>query len=247
MTSGAVEGTFMTITDNDATSVTVSVPSGIVLASDLVQDDGIQICKHATMIEVIPNPPLNTMLFAYGMGAPGSRINIAANPLYLFTDAYGPPNRWVDAVTYAETNTVALEPGKRYVVRNGDALDFDVCLNGNVAMFNPATIVSTIESGLQQDNAFSLTCPVPITLWNSGLGGTVGDMIFFYDNTATGYNKAANPFYLFTDAYGPPNRWVDAVTYAEANDYVMNPGEGYVFRKSAAAAEDVLHFGTKPY
>ena len=226
--SGSKNGFYALITSNDSDTLTISLPAGQNLTG-VTAGDSVEIQQAWTASSFFSGTtiPADTELYFYTGTTAG--FNIAADFLFV-NDGSG----WLDGVSGAPSNPI-IYPGEAFILRNVTASPIpEIVVNGVVPVSGLTNVVKNFAAG-QQDLPFGIYSPVNQTLVQSGLTAIAvpDDEIYFYDNTASGVNKAASSAIVFdgTD-------WLDTVSGAPTSPtFVIKAGEGFFYRRAAGSPE----------
>jgi uncharacterized protein (TIGR02597 family) len=256
-TSGALNGQFVTVTDNGASTITVDA-AGLNLGS-VVAGDTLEITPYWTLGTLYPASdagtsfvasasPLvrQTQLLFYDASATG--INRAPSSTYYF---YNSSWRKVgSAVTTSFDNTVVY-PDTFFIQRN-TASATALTLSGRVMTGLIGTILEG-TSGTQNDNYVGLAFPSDTTLAATGLASNgfsasssplnISDRLLVFDPTVTGYNRAPSATYYY---YNSGWRKVGASVSTDFSTSVTIPaGTGMIVRKATNAIAATWQFNTQ--
>jgi uncharacterized protein (TIGR02597 family) len=249
---GAKAGQYFTIVANTDASVTLD------LAGDSLDD-----VQPGDTVRIVPYWTFGT-LFPGGAGVTGSSTHgTRATEVLVYDHAAVGTNLSPAWTYYYYTGT---NPGWRRVggglstVRDGDIIAPDSYLLyrqntpaaqapvvlGEASTSTIATIVSTLQSGVAQDNHLAYAVPVPLTLAQLNLvqsgafegsasHGARRDELYVFDNAAIGQNKSPSAvYYYFTGANPGWRRVGGGVSTVRDDDIVLQPGQGFIIRKAAS-------------
>ena len=224
--SGVREGLIGTITANDATSVTITIPTGDDLTGVLTSalnttGDSISIAPYWTLATLISGIPAGTQVLTYPTNTSG--INLAASATYVYTGT-----NWQQGITLA--NDVILPPSQGFTLRNNSASVTTVSITGSVPMATSRLVVRTLAASTRQDQRIFFNSPVPEFIGNTGLGTAPGDQLLIIDNSTTGKNKANSVTLTWSGT-----KWLNGVTDVTAT-YQLLPGTSYILRKAQSAS-----------
>ncbi len=232
--SGVREGLIATITANDASSVTITVPNGDDLTGVLTNaangtGDSISIAPYWTLATLITGVPAGTKVLLYptnttttipGYPANQSGINIAGTA-YTYTGT-----NWKNG-SFTGDDTI-LPAYQGFTVRNNSAAAITISITGSVPMSTSRMVLRTLSSNTSQDQRIFFNSPVPELLSSTNLGLTPGDSVLTIDNTATGQNKAGNKITWTGTQWRQGNNDVTST-------YMLQPGTSYILRKISTA------------
>ncbi len=196
--SGGASGLWTTVTANDAGSLTLENAD---VANLVSAGNTFRIYKHVTIDGMFPKGQYgvsftnNTQLLLYDNNIGSMSQNKAASKSSLYSTSVG-GGSWVGT---ANGSTI-LKPETQFILRNTSAGTLTVITQGVVPDYNVAMLVA--PSG---DLVIGTGYPVAVVLNASGLGGVNSRTVFFYDDSASGQNKAA----IKTALYNAGN-WVGA-------------------------------------
>ena len=239
-TSGDREGLWAVIDSNDADTIDLTF-----VTQDLGEDaedrvevgDTFSIIPFWTPATLLPEEETvaGTQLLVFSRNQPG--INISAASTYTHYDTYS----WYAGAT--DVNDSPIFPDESIIVRNKSSDLISVTQAGNVPMATYRTVLSTVSEGVQQDIRLTTGLPAAISvrdLIDPGIAG-VGDQILIFNQDQAGENKSAAVTATYYENYG----WYAGST--EINDYILEPGQGFVYRKAAANTADILVDHTPAY
>ena len=223
--TGAREGLIAAITANDATSITVTVPTGDDLVGVLTNaanttGDNISIAPYWTLGTLISGVPAGTQVLTYPTNVAG--VNLAASATYVYTGT-----NWQQGATLM--NDLILPPGQGFTLRNNSAATITVSITGSVPMATSRFVVRTIAASTKQDQRVFFNSPVPETIGNTGLGTAPGDQLLIIDNSIAGKNKASSTTLTWTGT-----KWLNGVTDVTTT-YQLQPGVSFILRKNSSA------------
>lgn len=256
LTSGALKGHFLTITNNATGSVTVD-GAGLDLTS-LVAGDTLEIAPYWTLGTLYPAGDAGTKFIASSsplarqtelllFDASSTGINRAPSASYFF---YNNAWRKVGASISSSFDNTVIFPDSFFIQRNKAAAT-TVILTGRVM----PTFVSTILEGVaskQNDNYMGLAYPVDITLTRSGLASSgfatsdsplnITDRLLLFDPAQTGINRApAATYYYYNSAW----RKVGASVSTDYGSTVIPAGSGFIIRKATNGSSTTWQFDTQ--
>jgi len=164
-----------------------------------------------------------------------------------------------DNLSLGRLDDATIDPHTMIRIRNLENTTKTVVISGNVPTFTVQTPVTTASA--PTDNYLSVQYPVDVTLAQSGLAGTAVrsstdifepvDILFVYDDTATGLNKAPTRFffhYVGTEEQG--TGWYDNNDLSlglQDNNPILKAGRGYVIRKSPGTPDVSSAQSSLPY
>ena len=220
--SGVREGLIGTITANDATSITITIPTGDDLSGVLTSalnttGDSISIAPYWTLATLISGIPAGTQVLTYPTNTAG--VNLAAAATYVYTGT-----NWQQGATIM--NDVILPPMQGFTLRNNSASPIVVSITGSVPMSTHRLIVRTLAASTKQDQRIFFNSPVPETIGNTGLGTAAGDQLLIIDNSTTGKNKANSVTLTWSGT-----KWFNGGTDVTLT-YQLQPGSSYILRKA---------------
>lgn len=239
-TSGDREGLWAVINANttdsiDLTFVTQDLGS---VADDRVEaGDTFEVVPFWTPATLLPegSTAAGTQLLVYSRSQPG--INLSAVSIYTLFDTFG----WYNGPD--DVNNEPIYPDESVVVRNKSSEVLSIVQAGAVPMSSYRTVLSLVSAGVQQDIRLTSGLPAQVAirdLIDPGSSGD-GDQILLYDQDQLGENKSAVTIATYFDGFG----WYSGPT--ELNDYMLQPGEGFVYRKAGTNASDVVVDYTPTY
>jgi len=224
--SGAKEGLIALITGNTTDTVTVSVAAGDSLAG-VASPDKISISEAWTVLGLMGSAmPIGTTLYTYPAS---SGLNPSSDGIYDWDGS-----NWIDEVnTGSPADNDVLYPSETLVVRNvtGSPINSFVITGEVPTVKSRVVIAANGVSGA--DNAVSFFSPVGEPIGISGLSAIAnnGDIVYGYDNNASGINKSGSSIHEYLDG-----NWIDQVNTGEAdNNFPLGGGNGFLFRRVSTA------------
>jgi len=242
---GAKEGLIGRITGNGVDTITVSLDSGDDLtnigtvAIPLDPDGAGPLTAQADQIDIkpywTPGSLLGTNLPAatefLGFENSGTGVNKAASEIYGATGS-----SWENGETGDDATHSPIRFGKSFILRNNSASPISLSMVGSVPMTAAVIRLSTLGNNTDQDQRIGFMSPVPESIINLNIPAQAGDIIFGFDNSASGKNKSASIVYAFDGT-----NWVNDETGdpLSINDK-LQPGFGYMFRKFRTATPQTV-------
>jgi uncharacterized protein (TIGR02597 family) len=232
-TSGDREGLWAVVDGNGIDSVDLTFVTqdlGTVANDKVVADDTFQIIPFWTPRTLLPEAATThgTQLLVFSRTQPG--INLSASSTYTLFETFG----WYAGAT--DVNDFPIYPDESVVVRNKSANPIALVQSGNVPMAAYRTVLSAASSGVQQDIRLTTGLPSSVAIRDLIDPGSigVGDQILIFNQAQTGENKSASITATYFETFG----WYAGAT--ELNDYLLEPGQGFVYRKAASNSTDVV-------
>jgi uncharacterized protein (TIGR02597 family) len=223
--SGTKEGLIARITANTSNTLTVTLPAGEDLTGVLsgTSGDSIDVMPYWTPGSLFPSTTAaGTQLFAFTTAGQGT--NLSPSEIYAYSGS-----TWEDEVTSDDTTHLPLNFGTSFILRNNSTTAFTVSFVGTVPMSKHRI---RFPSGLEQDIRIGYNSPIPETISSLNIPAQAGDIIFAFDNAASGINKSPSSIY----AYDGTN-WVNDITGEPVGSAdVLSPGFGYVYRRVASSS-----------
>ncbi|MFK7909363.1 MAG: TIGR02597 family protein [Akkermansiaceae bacterium] len=249
ITSGAKEGLTAIIQSHTADELTLTLPNGSSLTG-IVADDTAKIipCWTASTLfgdSVIP-PGTNMFFYDVGPGETNSSAKVAlvyggaaAGWFYQFDLING---------TTGSANDFIIHPSEGFVIRTGASPITKLVVTGAVPVTKHSAILTKAVAGQAEDNIVGYTSPVGEKMSATGLGVTAGDSILIYDKKAQGQNKSAQIGLVYG---GEAAGWFyqfDLINgnTGSANDYVLEPGTAFVYRRIANAPTGNVEWSSLP-
>ncbi len=228
--SGANEGLIATITANDTSSVTVTVPTGDSLSGILTNaangtGDTISIAPYWTLGTLIPGAAAGTQVLLYSTTQAG--INLSASAIY-----FSNGTDWYQNATLSDD--VILVASQGFTLRNNTVNPITFSITGSVPMATNRLVVGTLAASKQQDQRIFFNSPVPEYVGNTGLGTSPGDQLLIFNNSLSGENQSANVILVWTGS-----KWNNGGTDV-TNTYQLQPGSSYVLRKAPSASPSTV-------
>lgn len=237
--SGTKEGMHAKILANGDNSLTLALEEGESLDGVVSDSQNGQLDNDGDLVSIIPNWTLTTLFAnppspgsqAFGYEGVGAGVNHSALQIYAFDGT-----NWIDGVFGTVANDNPLGFGASIIFRNRSTTAYQVLFTGAVPMTAHRSIFKTITANTSQDIRFGYFSPVPEALNDLEFPANAGDTIFGYDNSTTGYNKAASYIYSFDGA-----KWINGLTGQPIDESVkFHPGVGYLFRKRATTHAEAV-------
>jgi uncharacterized protein (TIGR02597 family) len=227
---GTGDGIIGVITASTSSSVTITTSDGSTL-SGVTAGDSVSIRPAWTVIGLMGTAmPAGTILYTYDQSSP---FNPSATGVYEFDGT-----NWIDNVNTGEpANADVLYPYETLVVRNTTATPVTSFVVSGEVPTQPIRLRIPAAGAGGTDNAVSYFSPVGEQIGSSGLTAIAnnGDIIYGFDNNASGTNKSASEVHEFS-----AGDWIDNVNTGEAdNTYLLGSGRGFIYRRSTAASESV--------
>lgn len=232
-TSGDREGLWAVISSNSSDSLDLTFTNqdlGTEVNDRVNAGDTIDITPFWTPATLLPEGEVvaGTQLLVFSREQPG--INLSAVSIYTLFDTFG----WYNGPT--DVNATPIYPDESVVVRNKSASPLSLVQAGAVPMSAFRTVLSSVSAGVQQDIRLTTGLPTAVKirdLIDPGAAG-VGDQILIFDQNQAGENKSATTIATYFETFG----WYSGPT--ELNDYLLEPGQGFVYRKAASNNTDVV-------
>ncbi len=226
--SGVREGLIGTITANDTSSFTITVPTGDDLVGVLSNaangtGDNVSIAPYWTLGTLVTGVPNGTKVFTYSTSSVG--VNLAPANTYSYNTTV--PG-WFKGAT--PSDDVILPPMQGFTVRNSTAGAITVSITGSVPMATHRLIVRM--NSTKQDQRIFFNSPVPEYVGNTGLGLAQGDQLLIIDNSTTGFNKANSITLTYNATVA---KWFKGGTDVD-QVYQLQPGASFILRKAASAS-----------
>jgi uncharacterized protein (TIGR02597 family) len=238
--TGNAKGLWITIKSNDANGLVLddsSASQRAALMNKVQANDTFRVYKHHTVSSVF-TPELYGLSYLGGTTTLMLYLNdidsVVQNPTSWKTLSYNVTSgKWVGN---AVDGTTILRPEAQFILRNGSSQTLFVPTFGSA----PDYPVSMLITG-SDDMLIGTGYPVPITIKDSGMGGTTSRLVMFYDNQALGQNKTASKSATYTTSGG--GKWVGSgVTGLE----LINPSEAVRLRLPASETGTIVTIN-KPY
>ena len=231
--SGVKEGMWSTITGNTSDSLTIDLAgenhSGV--KSDDVdgQDAGdlISIIPYWTPATLLGTVPNGTQILLFRPTSGG--INVAPTRILTFNATSG---NWVVGF-----NTIAnhdpLFPAEGMVLRNSSTNPITVALTGTVPMTRHRSLVRTLAANTDRDQRVTYQGPIPEKVGAILSGFTNGDQLLFYNNAATGINKAPSAILTWRAS---DSKWIQGFSTVVSDTFEVTPGTSFTYRKKSTGA-----------
>jgi uncharacterized protein (TIGR02597 family) len=228
LSSGVRNGLTGLITVNNATSVTIAVPTGDNLTG-VVSGDKITIHKAWTPVSVFSTaPPAGTQILAFSGTSPG--VNIGVDLIYEFDGT-----NWIDTNSFDVADNTVLYQGETFLIRNNSLTPIaSLVLSGSVTKASNRVVVNNLDPGIGQDNMVAYTGSVGEIIGDSSLASVAvaGDQLLALDNSTTGQNKGFSTIIEFDGT-----AWIDTNSFDDVTTtFKLQAGVGYTFRRGAAAS-----------
>lgn len=232
-TTGGGEGLWSTISANGTGGFTLSDTAVLGYVS---AGNQFRVYKHHTLASVFPKGMYGisytngTQVLVYDNNVSAMALNKAPAKTAAYTTSGG--GRW--AGSGVNDNTV-LKPETRFVLRNNAAVQLTLITQGDVPDYSVSMLVAP-----NGDLVVGPGYPVPVVLKNAGISANQRQ-VHFYDNTATGKNKAPVKTAAYTTSGG--GRWVGA---GVTGNELIDPSTSITLRLPLTEAAQKITF-TKPY
>lgn len=229
--SGVKEGLTAKVTANTTNSITLDVPVGESLTGILsgASGDSIDIMPYWTPSSLIPAESVSTNSQILFLKSAQAGVNLSSSAALIFDAGV-----WNDD-NFENADHLPLDFGNAFIYRNGTAAT-TISMVGAVPMNKHRILLRTRASNTDQDIAIGFTSPVPTAVGSLGLGFNEDDQILIYNNSAVGINKSSIAALIYTAADG----WVDDNFTPVNTTYMLQPGQGYIFRKKGTLTPQTL-------
>ena len=232
--SGDAEGAFGLIQANDEGSITVMGQTASIL-DGLAEGDVVAIREAVTISSVIPADSVPTGV-QVNLFDPIEGINTSSTTTLQAAGA-----NWVNVTAGGLGNDVVLFPNEAYVMVNPTATDIDdLVITGAVPLSDSFIPLATSTAGAQ-DTRFAFVSPVSQPISEAGLPAQTGDQVLVFNNAASGINKSAATTLQFANG-----NWINITAGGLANDFPLEGGQGFVFRRAAAGDGDDINADGQP-
>lgn len=236
LATGAKEGMIAKVTANAANTVTVQFDSGddftgvnTEAANGAGNGDHIDIMPYWTPLTLFTGatiPQGTQILFFNGGASPPQGVNLSS------TGSFGyDSGSWVDENTFETADHAPLGFGRAVILRNPSASVLSLSMVGSVPMAKHRFLLRTLANNLSQDIFVGYSSPIPEPVGNLSLGFAEDDQLLVFNNAAAGQNKSASQVLYYTTGDG----WVDDTFTPVGSTFMLQPGQGYIFRKKATA------------
>lgn len=268
--SGAKEGSYYTITDNDASTLTLNLNGDTIDSILTTSEDG-----SGDIIRIIPYWTLNTV-FPDGEGVHASSsplfrnseilipdqtsegINLAASKTYYYYNGTGLEGEgWYLFGSAGIADDTILWPDTYFVVRHNTASNTEIIFSGSVQMTKYYIPVNKLS--VKQDNFITIPVPVDITLSESQLYESGAfeastsplfrkDELLVFDNDSIAKNKASSEtYYYYTGSGLEGNGWyLFGSSTKMDNEKVFKAGKGYIIRKASSPEAETIDWQALP-
>lgn len=231
ISSGAENGIRGLITNNSSDTLTIAVTTPGALTNVAV-GDSIQIRKCWTLGTIFANAAVtdNCQILVFDETKSGVNHGSAIN--YLF---FG--GNWYNATNGLVSNDIVLHPGESFVFRSSAASIPSFTLFGDVP--TASSRIDLTKDGLgAEDTEIAHPSPTPKTVGSLSIPAQDNDQLLVYDNTSNGINKGSTVNLIYA-----AGSWYDASTGSNVSaTFKLPPGQGFVFRRSAATTSVPLEW-----
>lgn len=255
--TGALRGYFFTVASNNAGSLLVD--SAGLNFTQFTAGDKLELAAYATLISTYPASQAGVSFVAsastlsrqteiYFYDPAGTGINRAPSAGYFF---YNGAWRKIGGAVATSYNNVVIPPDT-YILQRNKAAATTLTQLGRVHPGQLSTLLETPASG-SQDNYAALAYPQPVTLRNTGLGGSAAfatstdaanpaDQLLMFDPAQTGINRLpAATYFYFNSGW----RKSGASIGTDFSDTVtLTPGSGFIVRRAATGSTGGWTFDT---
>lgn len=196
--SGRAAGLWTTITNNGVGDFTLA-DAGVLALVD--QSSQFRVYKHHTLGSLFPKGMYGvsytngTTVLIYANNIAAMQQNKSAAKTASYTTSGG--GRWTGS---GISSTTILPPETLFIVRNNSSSALTMYTMGYVPDYTVQMLIAPAG-----DLVIGSGYPTPVVLNNSGLGGSTGRTVLFYDANATGTNKSASKTASYTTSGG--GRW----------------------------------------
>jgi uncharacterized protein (TIGR02597 family) len=217
-TTGGGEGLWSTISANGTGGFTLADTNVLTYVS---AGNSFRVYKHHTLASVFPKGMYGvsytngTKVLVYENNRAAMGQNKAAAKTATYSTSGG--GRWTGSGISSST---ILAPETQFVVRNVSASEFTLITQGDVPDYSVSMLIAA-----NGDLVVGSGYPVPVVLKDSGLGGVNLRKVLFFDNSATGQNKAAIKTATYSTSGG--GRWTGS---GVTGNELINPSEAITFR-----------------
>lgn len=147
---------------------------------------------------------------------------------------------------FGNAGKVAIHPYESFVVRMPPgSMDMQMVLTGSVPMSRHRLLfVNDSEDGQlkQTDYRVAYYSPLDVAVSDIGIGFAAGDQILVFDKSSRGENKSAATIL----SYSAAGDWTFG-GFGDANEFVIEAGSGFVFRRSGSGPGEVVWANLQPY
>lgn len=272
--SGNLAGEWFQVTENTATSVSVTSALDPVdlVAMGATANDSIKVIPTWTLGTLFPggqgivassdfqNP--EAFILVNNPNATGTNLS-TGNAYFYYNGGVLPAGEgwYLDGSFSSTVNDTPISPDTYFTVRSSGG-DASVVVSGGVPVDQLATHVGRIIDGVAQDNQLVNPYPSAMTLGESELfesGAVQGspdfqnpvDFVLVYENTdGAGTNTAASKSYFYyTGGVLPAGSgwYLDGQFSATVNDDVIPAGGAFIVRKAAGSSGTVKWSPPVPY
>lgn len=238
--TGNAKGLWITIKSNDSGAFVLDdsyVAQRAALVGKVAAGDTFRVYKHHTIASLFTSDLLgvsfvnNTTLLLYENDIDTVAQNPSAWKQVVYTTSGG--GKWTGS---GVDGTTILRPESQFVLRNSSSQSLSIAFAGNAPDF-PISMIVKAGDDLLVGSGY----PVPVTLKDSGLGGTTGRVVMFYDNQATGQNKSASKQAAYTTSSG--GKWTGS---GVTGNELITPSEVIRLRLPSNEAGTIVTVN-KPY
>jgi hypothetical protein len=232
------EGLTCSITLSGTNTLTVTIPTGEDLTgiNAGASGDQIDVLPYWTPASLINSAiPQDSQILQFKGSITG--VNVPSDNVFYYDSG-----AWYDD-GFAEANTNPLDFGSAFIFRNGGSAATTISMVGVVPMTKHRLRIKVPSSTVDQDIAIGFSSPVPTAIGSVGLNFTEDDQLLVFNNSAAGQNKPASAVYYYVNGDG----WVDDSFAPVGTSMMLQPGQGYIFRKKAAGNSTYLWTSLQSY
>jgi uncharacterized protein (TIGR02597 family) len=232
-TSGAGEGLWSTISANGTGGFTLADAA---VLSYVAAGNEFRVYKHHTLASVFPKGMYGisytngTQVLVYDNNRAAMAVNKAPAKTASYTTSGG--GRWAGS---GVNDSTILKPETQFILRNNASTPFTLITQGDVPDYSVSMLIAA-----NGDLVIGSGYPVPVVLKDAGIGANQRQVLF-YDNAATGKNKAPVKTAAYTTSGG--GRWVGS---GVTGNELIQSSAAVTLRLPLAEVGQKITF-TKPY
>ncbi|MGF1453471.1 MAG: TIGR02597 family protein [Opitutales bacterium] len=246
-TSGDRSGLWSVIDTNTADTLNlllVNQTLGDTPGDQVEAGDSFEIIPFWTPDTLFPDVPDQTKILVFNRDNEG--INNSSDAIYTFFEA---APGWFDS-NFAAVGGNALFPDDSLILRT-EAESYTWVQAGEVPMAPVRSALALVTPGVDQDIRATSGLPVAVPIselfdW-AALGQAAAadqDKILLFDSSDPGINKSSIRIFTYFEA--APG-WFDSNFAAAGPNDVIEPGQGFIYRKASASGDEVIIEFTPSY
>jgi uncharacterized protein (TIGR02597 family) len=223
--TGEEEGMSLPVTGNSGNSLSLDLgnESLVNIATRAVDGIGdiIRIVPYWTPKALFENAQIPDQAIMFLFDSESESINKSPEKILTYWQGAG----WYDG-SFGLADNLPIERGSCIMVRlPSGGVDVELYFTGDVPLIADRKRIPVSDKSAM-DYSFSISDPIGSAIGESGLGLSDGTILFEYDNTASGINKAPSDVYTYYSGYG----WYDGNFNMVDTTCYIDPLKSYILR-----------------